>query len=261
LRTLDFAGMPEESRIIINDWVSEQTENRINDLIPAGSITPLTELILTNAIYFKAAWFYQFNEYRTITDTFHLADGGSVEVPMMKLPEHLNYAAGNNYQALELYYQGRTVSMVILLPKAGQFESFEKSLKYPKLEDILDNLSNREVNLTMPKFNFTLDFKLSKTLKDMGMPLAFSGGADFSGMSKESVLGIDEVCHKAFVAVDEEGTEAAAATAVMIAGAAPGRQPEPVDFTMDRPFIFLIRDIETNSILFMGRVMNPVETE
>lgn len=264
LKTMDFVQEPEESRITINDWVSQQTEEKIKDLIPPGGVNPLTRLVLTNAIYFKANWFYQFNRQFTEEGEFNLSGGNQVTVIMMKQTESFNYTQGKNYQAAELPYQGSKLSMLILLPAKGQFDGFEKSLDYRRLQNILDDLkdekpANRKVRLTMPKFEFTSDFKLKQILTEMGMPEAFdAGAADFSGMTDEGPLWIDDVIHKAFVAVDENGTEAAAATAVIMMGGAPG-QPEIVDFTMDRPFIFLIRDIETDTILFMGRVVNPLE--
>ncbi|MDD5287998.1 MAG: serpin family protein [Dehalococcoidales bacterium] len=256
IRPLDFVRAPEDSRLTINNWVSEQTENRINDLLPQGSITPLTRLVLTNAIYFKANWFYQFSEKMTGDGQFNLLNSSKVTVPMMKQTEHFNYTDGIGYQVVELPYRGQKLSMIVLLPNRGQFSAFENSLDYSKLQKIIGNLQSKRVVLTMPKFEFTSEYKLGQVLAEMGMPIAFSGNADFSGMTEEEELCIDEVIHKAFVAVDENGTEAAAATAVMMVGAAPG---EPVEFTMDRPFIFLIRDIETDTILFIGRVLNPLE--
>lgn len=258
IRLLDFVRSPEDSRVTINDWVSEQTEKRINDLLPGGSITPATRLVLTNAVYFKANWFYQFSEKMTSDGQFNLLNSSKITVPMMKQTEKFNYMKGNGYQAVELPYRGQKLSMVILLPGQGRFEAFEGTLQYSQLQKIISDLKSQKVILTMPKFEFTLELKLRQILAQMGMPIAFSGEADFSGMTEEEELWIDEVIHKAFVAVDENGTEAAAATAVMMVGAAPG-QPQPIEFTMNRPFIFLIRDIETNTILFIGRVLNPME--
>jgi serpin B len=255
LKTLNFAQEPEESRLTINNCVSEQTEDRIKDLIPSGSIDGMTRLILTNAIYFKANWLFQFNDSLTGNGQFNLLDGGKVTVPMMNQTEYFAYTKGSGYQAVELPYQGRQLSMVIMLPDKGKFDTFEDSLEYARLQKITGNLKGEEVSLTMPKFAFTSDFRLKPTLSDMGMPDAFSGNADFSGITEEENIWIGDIFHKAFVAVDENGTEAAAATAVIMPGAAPG---EPLKFTMDRPFIFLIRDIETNTILFMGRVLNPL---
>ena len=257
LRILDFISETEPSRIAINDWVSDETEGRIEDLIPQGAISQMTRLVLTNAIYFNAAWQYPFEEDATSPGVFYLLNGDEVTVPMMEQQESFSYTEGDNYQAVELPYDGRELSMVILLPNSGQFETFEKDIEYQQVKDIIENLERREVRLKMPKFEFDSSFGLKKTLIDMGMPEAFSAGADFSGMTGNKDLFISDVIHKAFVSVDEAGTEAAAATAVIMELTA---MPEtPVEVILNRPFIFLIRDIETGAILFVGRVMNPGE--
>jgi serpin B len=255
LRILDFIRAPEESRITINDWVSEQTEGKIEDLIPQGLINELTRLVLTNAIYFNAAWAFPFSEEATSDGAFHLLNGDEVIVPMMRQTESLGYAKGDNYQAVELPYDGNELSMVILLPQSSEFDTFESTLDFQKLQAIIDNLQYREVVLIMPKFEFESSFALKDTLSDMGMPVAFSGSADFSGMTGNRDLFIADVVHKAFVSVDEAGTEAAAATAVVMELTA--IPEEPVTVNIDRPFIFLIRDIETGALLFIGRVLNP----
>ncbi|MBU2534615.1 MAG: serpin family protein [Chloroflexota bacterium] len=255
LRALDFVNAPEASRITINDWISEQTEGRIEDLIPEGAIDALTRLVLTNAIYFNAAWQFPFNEDATTDGPFYLLDGGEVIVPMMTQTESFGYAEGDDYQAVELPYDGHELSMVILLPREGRFETFESSMGYQRVTGIISSLAGQQVNLTIPKFEFESEFSLKKALTTMGMPVAFSADADFSGMTGNRDLAIDDVLHKAFVSVDEAGTEAAAATAViMTLTAVPA---PPVEVTVDRPFIFLIRDIETGTILFIGRVVNP----
>ncbi|MDD5700683.1 MAG: serpin family protein [Dehalococcoidales bacterium] len=254
MKTLDFARDPEKSRLTINDWVSEQTANKIRELLPEGSINASVFLVLTNAIYFKANWFFQFDEKNTSDGQFNLLNG-QVTVPMMHQTEYFDYAEGDGYQAVELLYRNRKLSMVVLLPEQGQFEKFENSLQYSQLEEILNNLESRQVILSMPKFKFASKSILKQTLSKMGMPIAFTGGADFSGIV-EGGGSISEVYHDAFIAVDELGTEAAAATAVAIAGVMPGG---PVEFTMERPFLFLIRDIDTNTVLFMGRVVNPLD--
>jgi len=255
LRILDFITETEKSRLAINDWVSGQTEGRIEDLIPPGAIGALTRLVLTNAIYFNAAWEYPFDEEMTADGSFYPLDSGQVTVPMMKQTESFGYTEGQGYQAVELPYDGGELSMVILLPEAGKFEAFEEGLQAQQVEATIRDLQPTEVALTMPRFEFDSEFSLKDTLAEMGMPIAFSGGADFSGMTGNRELSISDVVHKAFVAVDEAGTEAAAATAVIMELTA---APEPpVEVTIDRPFIFLIRDIETGAILFVGRVMNP----
>lgn len=255
LRTLDFANAPEESRIAINNWVSDQTEDRIEDLIPRGLFDALTRLVLTNAIYFNAAWQHPFSEDITKDGSFYLLDGGEVTVPMMRQTESFGYAEGNEYQTVELPYDGRELSMVILLPRAGKFKMFENLLDAEQSRAIMEDLKFRRVTLMMPKFEFESGFGLRETLVALGMPVTFSGGADFSGMTGNRDLFISDVIHKAFVSVDEAGTEAAAATAVVMKLTA---VPEtPLEVTVDRPFIFLIRDIETGIILFVGRVVDP----
>jgi len=259
LRILDFINEAEECRVTINDWVSNQTEGRIEDLIPQGAISELTRLVLTNAIYFNAAWKYPFDEGVTSDGQFYLLDGGQVTVPMMMQTESFGYTKGEGYQAVELLYDGDELSMVILLPEDGNLEAFEETLNAEQVDTITSGLQNTRVLLTMPRFEFESQFSLNDTLSNMGMPIAFSPyEADFSGMNGglgTERLFISDVVHKAFVAVDEAGTEAAAATAVIMSLAA---VPEPpVEVTIDRPFVFLIRDIETGAILFVGRVLNP----
>ena len=255
LRILDFITETEASRLAINQWVNDQTEGRIEDLIPQGAIDEWTRLVLTNAIYFNAAWEYPFDEDMTADGPFYLLDGGQVIVPMMKQTELFGYTEGEEYQAVELLYDNGELSMVILLPEAGEFEAFEERLQAQQVCDIISDLQSTEIALTMPQFEFDSEFSLRNALADMGMPIAFSGVADFSGMTGNPELFISDVVHKAFVAVDEAGTEAAAATAVIIKLTA---VPEPpLEVTIDHPFIFLIRDIETGAILFIGRVINP----
>ena len=255
LRLLDFITETEKSRVTINDWISYQTEGRIKDVIPRGVVNALTRLVLTNAIYFNAAWKYPFDGGMTRDSRFHLLDGGQVMVPMMRETESFGYTEGTGYQAVELQYDGGELSMVILLPASGDFETFEEGLQARQVSSIIGDLQPTKVALTMPPFEFESEFRLYDTLREMGMPIAFSPDeADFSGMTGEPELYIWNVVHKAFVAVAETGTEAAAATAV--GGEGEGESAE-VTVTIDRPFVFLIRDIETGAILFIGRVVNP----
>ena len=260
VRPTDFIAAPEESRIAINDWVAENTEDRIRDLIPQGIINPLTRMVLTNAIYFNASWLFPFSETNTRSHHFYLLDGRRIDVPMMRTSEDFGYAAGDGYQAVELPYVGDDLSMTVIVPDRGRFREFEDSLDAGLVERIIADLGFRRVTLNLPKFEFESQFLLGETLESMGMPDAFdSASSDFSGMDGRSCLAGDsgclyirEVVHKAFVSVDESGTEAAAATAVIMqAESAP---PNPVSVTVDRPFIFLIRDRETWAILFVGRV-------
>lgn len=260
LKPVDFAGAPEESRLIVNDWVAERTEDRIKDLIRPGVIDEFTRMVLTNAIYFNAAWSHPFAKHRTTPRSFHLLDGSSVEVPMMSTGAGFGYAKGDGYQSVDLPYASHELSMTIMLPDLGRFGEFEDSLDAALASRIIEALGRRTVNLDMPRFEFDSQFQLAETLKAMGMPDAFdSSASDFSGMDGKSCLAGDQAClyigdiiHKAFVSVDEEGTEAAAATAVEMAAASASLPT--ISVTIDRPFIFLIRDRATNTILFVGRV-------
>jgi len=255
LRIVDFINQVEQSRVTINQWVSDQTQGKIKDLIPPGAINDLTRLVLTNAIYFNAAWKYPFNDEATSNGLFYLPDGSSVTIPMMKQTESFKYAEGADYQAVELLYSGEELSMVILLPQAGGFEAFENSLDAELVTTIIGQLETKEVSLTMPKFEYESSFSLKQALSMLGMGVAFTPEADFSGMDGNHDLLIQDVLHKAFVSVDEAGTEAAAATAVIVGLTSIPAQP--TQFTIDRPFLFLIRDISTGSIVFVGRVLNP----
>ncbi len=264
VRPTDFVGQPEESRLRINDWVANETEDRITDLIPVGKFEDLTPaLVLTNAIYFNGAWLDKFKPTRTPTD-FHKLDGNSVAVPMMNRTGESRYASDDGYQAIDLSYIFSSASMTILLPDSGTFQAFEQSLDDEYVARIIENLDAREVVLTMPKFEFTSDFDLVDTLITMGMSHAFDyRAADFSGMDGKSCMAGDDGClflsdviHKAFVMVDEEGTEAAAATA-SIAIPVSGPPGPPVEVVVDRPFIFLIRDNRTDTVLFVGRMLDP----
>jgi serpin B len=220
----------------------------------------LTRLILTNAIYFKAAWQQQFDEHDTRDDAFHLLDGKVITVPLMRQRESFGYTEGDGYQAVKLPYNGGQLSTIVLLPRAGQFSAFEDSLSAARVEAVVASMTPQEVDLSLPKFKVESSFSLGRTLAQMGMPVAFSDTADFSGMNNDRAgLMISDIFHKAFVTVDEAGTEAAAATAVLLGGGNPVTPPPFVEFKADRPFIFLIRDNATGALLFVGRVMNPRE--
>jgi len=256
LRVLDFQTAPEPSRTIINEWVQEQTEDRIKDLLPQGAVDSLTRLVLTNAVYFNAAWQSQFQKEFTTPGQFHLLNGSDVSVPMMQQRAAFGYVRAGNFEALELPYDGRELSMVILLPSVDQFEAFEGGLDYSVVAGAINALDSTQVEVTMPRFKLETSLKLSGALSDLGMAAAFDAArADFSGMDGSRSLYITDVVHKAFVDVDESGTEAAAATAVVVGTTS--IPAEPVRFTVDRPFLFLIRDVGTGTILFLGRVMDP----
>jgi serpin B len=258
MNLVDFTSQAEASRELINEWVSEQTEGRIEDLLPQGSVDDLTRLVLVNAIYFNARWAAQFQEENTQDRPFNLLDGSQVQVPMMNQTEYFNYGRGQGYQVVELPYDGYEMAMTILLPDEGQFEQIENSLNLETLSTALEAQQRAHVRLSMPSFSYDSSFSLSSMLQELGMQAAFEPRqADFSGIDGTRELFIKEVVHKAFVAVDEKGTEAAAATGVVVG--IESMPAETIELTIDRPFIYLIRDLETGAILFLGRVLNPAE--
>ena len=269
VRRTDFEESHEDARLAINNWVEEHTEGRIEDLIPRDAINEYTRMVLANAIYFDARWRTEFYEGSTKMEPFYPLDGGGIDVPMMNMVEEFGYEDGDGYQAVRLPYWGGA-SMLAIVPDRGSFREFEQSLDAEALSRIVDSLTVHEVTLKMPKFEFESKFKLAETLGMMGMPNAvdgspFSSKADFSGMDGAACIAgdrpclyINEVIHKAFVSVHEEGTEAAAATAVtMFEVTGSGPQWPKATLTIDRPFIFLIRDWSTGTILFLGRVESP----
>jgi serpin B len=255
LRLVDFINAPEDARIMVNDWVADETQDRIQDMVPQGAITPDTRLVLANAIYFNAAWMNTFEETATQDDTFNLLDGTQVTVPMMNQQEQFFYLQGEGYQTIALPYWG-DMSMLVFLPDDGQFATFEQSFSTDTFTDAVDGMNYQEINLFMPRFEYEFSAGLNDALSAMGMPIAFTDAADFSGMADES-LSISDVLHKAFISVDESGTEAAAATAVIMGATSVEEPRQPVELRLDRPFIYAIYDQRTNTVLFMGRVLNP----
>jgi len=263
---LDFKKDPEGSRITINNWVENQTNNKIQNLIPAGVIKTMTKLVLTNAVYFKGEWVKQFNKNDTKEENFRTSNSGTVKAQMMQRTDDeaiFNYAENSNLQMLEMPYSGDELSILFLLPKNDNLTKLEVILSTKNISDWKNDLEKQRVKVYIPKFKFETKYFMADDLKAMGMPLAFSDSADFSGMAAtgKKDLKIDEAIHQAFVEVNEEGTEAAAATAVVMIppGAAPGPHKEPKIpiFRADHPFIFLIQQKSTGDILFIGRVVNP----
>ncbi len=247
---------PEKVREMINAWVEAETEEKIQDLIPEGALDVLTRLVLVNAIYFNANWAFPFDATSTKSDRFTLLDGSTVEVEMMNQRANLNYIQAESFQALELPYMDSSMAMYILLPDAGNFEAFEQALDVDLLQEVREGLQWTSVELSLPKFNLESAFGLSETLQAMGMVDAFDPDlADFTGMTPERELYITDVIHKAYVNVDEEGTEAAAATGVVV-GIVSMPANEAV-VKVDRPFVFLIVDRNSETILFVGRVIDP----
>ncbi len=245
---------PEAARETINQWVSDQTEDLIPDLIAKGVLTPDTRLVLTNAIYFKAAWAAEFDPNFTSDAPFTLLDGSTVTVPTMVQTASQPYASGEGYQAVLLPYAGEQTAMLIIVPDSGQFEAVESALSADMYTAVLDALQPMTVALWMPSFEYRSSLQLAETLANMGMTDAFTANADFSGMTGERNLFIDAVIHQAYIKTAEEGTEAAAATAITMGATA--IMPD-ISLNIDRPFLYLLIDQPTRSILFMGRVLNP----
>jgi serpin B len=258
LGQLDFVGASEPSRKTINDWISDKTHDRINDLLPQGSIDGNTRLVLTNAIYFKADWKYQFDKKFTVDQPFTTGSGKQTKLPLMNLEKEFAYVEDEQAQVLELPYKSPQLSMVVVLPrKADGLSKLEQGLNFERLEQWLAGLRREKVIVALPKFKLECDFSLSAALKQLGMPRAFGGGAEFGGMTSEADLQISDVVHKAFVEVDEKGTEAAAATGVIMATRAAPIENPPKVFRADHPFLFLIRNRESNAVLFLGRFSEP----
>lgn len=257
LKEVDFINGREEARKEINAWVEGQTNDKIKELVKPGILTSDTRLVLTNAIYFKAAWQHPFQLRTTKPGPFYLAtaDKKQVPVPMMHGEIRTGFLNADTFQAVQIFYEQRELSMVVFLPRPGSLGAFEKSLTAGMLDEWCKKMSDHMVTITMPKFKVTAEFHLNDQLKRMGMNLAFDPNkADFSGMTAEKKLFISHVVHKAFVDVNEAGTEAAASTAVVEQEKS---RPPSVNFSVDHAFLYVIRDNRTGSILFMGRVVDP----
>jgi serpin B len=256
---VDFQGAAEKARQTINSWVEKSTEGKITDLIPKGFLDPLTALVLTNAVYFKGVWAREFDKSITRDEEFQMDDGSAKMVSMMRSlgpQSRFNFMETERMQMLEMLYQGENISMMILLPKGNIF-SLEKALTMDKLTEWMKDLEEHQVEVFIPRFKFSTKYFLKDCLVEMGMPTAFTPNADFSGISGSKALFISHVIHQAFVDVNEEGTEAAASTGVVLSrGISLEEGPIPA-FRADHPFIFLIKERKTGSILFFGRVSDP----
>jgi serpin B len=256
--TVDFAANPEPARTAINDWVEEETKEKITDLIPPDAITPLTRLVLANAIYFKGSWFHPFDQGLTQPGPFTTLEGDAISVEMMKLfDEHLLYLREGEFQAVSLPYLSRDFAMTMIIPDLGSFTTVEDLLTADLLGSLQSNMVSERINLEMPKFDFETSLNANDPLKALGMWEAFDPDlSDFKGMADIEDLHITDVLQKATITVDEEGTEAAAATAVIVSRkSAP--LGEPISLVIDRPFMFFIQHQPTGTILFMGRVVEP----
>ncbi len=266
VRVLDFVGYPEESRQTINHWVAGQTQDRIRNLLPQGAITSYTAVVLTNAIYFKGSWFSKFDADLTAPGTFTRLDGTQVTANLMHQQLDVRAFQGDGFDMVELPYVSarfaqeaypEELAMLVIVPQAGRFEAVQRALNKTGLDGLIASLSMQTVDLTFPRFEFEAQIQCKEILEGLGMADAFNPfAADFSAMvdPQVSTPWIDQIYHKAFVAVDETGTEAAAATAVVMTDTS---VPDPVSICADRPFIFVIRDNITQAILFMGRLLDP----
>ena len=256
--TVDYINNPEAARLAVNDWVAEETEDKIKDLIPKGAVNELTRLILANAIYFNGSWMHPFTDSATSQEPFTMLDGTETRVDMMKMGQTgLSYLQGENFQAVSLPYLSPDFSMLLLVPDEGQFSAIESTLDADHLSSILSQMQSNQVALQMPKFDFETSTNANDALTALGMSEIFDPDtADFSGITEEEKLYVTDVLHKATITVDESGTEAAAATAVIM-GIKSAMPEDPISLVIDRPFLFLIRHEPTGTILFMGRVVEP----
>lgn len=258
INIVDFQTQAEESRKTINGWVAKKTENRIEDLLPVGVLDSNTKAVLVNAVYFNAAWKNRFTESGTTPAPFTKLDSSTVDVPTMHLfAKSFPYASTDDYEAIALPYDGDELSMLVVVPKAGEYATFETALTGGKVLDILAGLETTSVNLAFPKLKVEADFRLSAPLEELGMKKAFKlGEADFSGITTRTQLAITDVFHKTLLTVDENGTEAAAATAV-VAGNLSAGPVDVVKMSVDRPFLTAIVDNKTKTLVFLGRILEP----
>ncbi len=258
LGLVDFVGGTEAARQQINSWVEQQTAEKIKDLIHKGDVDGLTRLVLTNAIYFKGDWASQFKKDQTHDEDFTVSSIRKVKVPMMHQKHSYRYVRSGALQVLELPYKGDELSMLVLLPTAKDgLDDLEKSLSASRIADLQAGTWSQEVTVYLPKFRLEASFSMKDALEKLGMKLPFADTADFSGMDGRQDVHLSAVVHKAFVEVNEQGTEAAAATGSIFAFKAARPQKQPIIFRADHPFVFMICDNRDGSILFLGRVTEP----
>ena len=269
IQNLDFINNAKQAVITINSWVEKKTANRIKNLLSESNVKE-AKLVLTNAIYFKGEWYNKFSKESTKDKDFKITPSLTIKVPMMEQVDHFRYTESSDVQLLELPYKSYPndeLSMLILLPKKNDLASLERGLNIQKLSELVSKLEIKKVDVFLPKFKIETKTEMKNDLNAMGMPTAFSDEADFSGITGRPNLKIDEVIHQTFIENKEEGTEAAAATAVVMIPTAPGPMPQEkiYIFNANHPFIFLIQQRtqdnitknELGNILFMGRVVNP----
>ncbi|MBU0611828.1 serpin family protein [Patescibacteria group bacterium] len=261
---VDFKNATEEARLAINKWVEDRTNDKIKEIISKGVLSVDTRLVLTNAIYFNGKWSKTFEKKGTKENSFFIDSENNVEVNMMKQANNdetlFNYSENDDLQILEMPYKGDKLSMIVVLPKKNDITSFEKLLTFSNFNSWKKSLKKQRVNVFIPQFKFDAKYSMVEDLKSMGMPISFSpGNADFSKMDGTKDLFISDVIHQSFVDVNEDGTEAAAATAVVmgVTSAGPFEGPVIPTFNANHPFVFMIQDTTNGNILFMGRVVNP----
>ncbi len=260
MHVVDYGGASEAARAAINAWVADATRDEIPELIPTGVLSAATRLVLVNAMYLKAPWQEPFPVGATAKQPFHLTTGSTVPVDMMAgMLERGAYASGSGWTAVELPYLGGELAMTVVVPDPGGWAAFETGLTAEVLAPMFDGLRRRAVSLRLPKWTTRTDVALVPVLQALGMQVAFGDGADFSAMTTQAQLYVSDVLQAAHVAVDEEGTEAAAATAVVMSEAAAAVDP-PVEVVVDRPFFYAIRDAQSGVLLFTGRVLDPTRT-
>ena len=257
---LDYEGQAEQARVMINQWVDDKTRHKIAEIIGPGVLNDLTRMVLVNAIYFKGTWATKFRESATQPDNFYPQPDTTITVPFMHMRGQFSYGENDQLQLVALPYVGRQLEMIILLPRSRDgIGQLEKALTVASLSAWTSGMRNQQVDVALPKFKMSSGFGLGNTLRALGMKDAFDmDRADFSGMDgRTHWLYISAVLHKAYIDVNEKGTEAAAATAVSVASLALRVEEPAREFRADHPFLFLIRDSTTGSILFMGRVAKP----
>jgi serpin B len=261
-RQTDFINNPTGATTDINNWVANKTNNKIINLIPPGAITALTRLVLVNAVHFKANWSQQFNLQETYNTSFFVSPIQNVTVPMMHQESGFPYYSNSQLKAIELNYYGSNITMLIILPNLNNgISTVESGLSAGEISGIEANLTDQQVELALPRFNITTQsIPMKSLLISLGIKSAFSSTANFSGINSKTELNISQVYHKAFIKVNEAGTEAAAATAVIMGTMAVANPVAPQAFNANHPFLFFIMDKKTGTILFMGKEANPASS-
>ncbi len=256
MREVDYRHDPEAARGEINAWTARKTRDGITELLAAGALRPDTRLVLVNAIYLKAPWAAPFERHATVERPFHRLDGSRVPVPLMSAAgQVMGHARGDGWQAVDLPYDGRDLALAIVMPDAGRFDDVQSSLTAKVCLAVLSALERKVVDLRLPRFTVRSQHALEHPLTQLGMPTAFGLSADFSGMTRQAALSIAAVVHEAFISVDEQGTEAAAATAVVMRDVS--AEVAQVELVVDRPFLLVLHDIKSGTPLFLGRVCDP----